>query len=196
MGIYEVIMMSEDKKVRVLGIVGSPRRGGNTETLVDEVLLGAEEAGGKTEKVILNEVEVNPCQACDKCYKDGGCVHDDDLEAIIKTMKESEIWVLGTPVYWWGPTAQMKAFIDRWYGIERAVFRGRGVILVVPSSGGSVYAKQTVEIFESIIPYLEMEHVRTIQAPGTSGPGSVRSDARMMKAAWTAGHEAVKKLGG
>jgi len=189
-------MMSEDKKVRVLGIVGSPRRGGNTETLVDEVLLGAEEAGGKTEKAILNEVEVNPCQACDKCYKDGGCVHDDDLEAIIKTMKESEIWVLGTPVYWWGPTAQMKAFIDRWYGIERAVFRGRGVILVVPSSGGSVYAKQTVEIFESIIPYLEMEHVRTIQAPGTSGPGSVRSDARMMKAAWTAGHEAVKKLGG
>ena len=196
MGIYEVIMMSEDKKVRVLGIVGSPRRGGNTETLVDEVLLGAEEAGGMTEKVILTEVEVNPCQACDKCYTDGGCVHDDDLEAIIKTMKESEIWVLGTPVYWWGPTAQMKAFIDRWYGIERAVFRGRGVILVVPSSGGSVYAKQTVEIFESIIPYLEMEHVRTIQAPGTSGPGSVRSDARMMKAAWTAGHEAVKKLGG
>jgi multimeric flavodoxin WrbA len=189
-------MMSEAKIVHVLGIVGSPRRGGNTETLVDEVLRGAEEAGGKTEKVILNEVEINPCQACDKCHREGGCVHDDDMEAIVETMKESEIWVLGTPVYWWGPTAQMKAFIDRWYGLDRAVFRGRGAILVVPSGGGAIYARQTVEMLESIIPYLRMEHVRTIQAPGSSGRGSVRSDLRTMKAAWTVGHEVVKKWGG
>jgi multimeric flavodoxin WrbA len=196
LGIYEVIMMSEDKKVRVFGIVGSPRRGGNTETLVDEVLRGAMEAGGHTEKAVLSEMDVRPCRACDACHSSGRCVIEDDMTLLLERMKDNRVWVLGTPVYWWGPTAQMKAFIDRWYGIDRAFFRGRGVILVVPSSGGSIYARQTVEMLESIIPYLQMEHVRTIQAPGTSGPGSVRSDARMLKAAWTAGHEAVKKLGG
>jgi len=183
-------------EARVLGIVGSPRRGGNTETLVDEVLRGAMEAGGHTEKAVLSEMNVQPCKACDACSRVGHCVIEDDMAGLLEKMRGSRVWVLGTPVYWWGPTAQMKAFIDRWYGIDRAIFRGRGVILVVPSGGGSIYARQTLEMLESIIPYLQMEHVRTIQAPGTSGPGSVRSDARIMKAAWTAGHEAVKKLGG
>ena len=60
---------------RILGIVGSPRRGGNTEILVDEVLAGAEEVGAFTEKIILNELNITPCQACDGCQKTGKCVH-------------------------------------------------------------------------------------------------------------------------
>ena len=194
MGIYEVIMMNEDKKVRVLGIVGSPRRGGNTETLVDEVLRGAMEAGGHTEKAVLSEMNVQPCKACDACSRVGHCVIEDDMAGLLEKMRGSRVWVLGTPVYWWGPTAQMKAFIDRWYGIDRAVFRGRGVVLIVPSGGGSRYAKLTVEMFESIIPYLGMRHIATLQAPGTSGPGSVKRNEALMNKARTTGREAVKEL--
>ena len=183
-------MMSE---ADVLGVVGSPRRGGNTEALVDEVLRGAEESGGQTEKVVLGELDVNPCRACGMCHREGVCVHEDDMAAILDKMREAEVWVLGTPVYWWGPTAQFKAFIDRWYGIDRAVFRGKGIVLVVPSGGGSSYARLTVDMLESIIPYLQMEHIQTIQAPGTSGPGSVRSDERLMKFAWITGYEALRR---
>lgn len=183
--------MSESE-VRVLGVVGSPRRGGNTETLVDEVLRGAEEAGAQTEKAVLSEMNVQPCRACDACNRTGRCVIEDDMVALLERMKGSRVWVLGTPVYWWGPTAQMKAFIDRWYGIDRAVFRGRGVVLVVPSGGGSSYARQTVEMLESIIPYLGMRHIATLQAPGTSGLGSVKRDKALMNRAWTTGRDAVK----
>jgi len=184
-------MMSEDE-ARVLGVVGSPRRGGNTETLVDEVLRGAMEAGGHTEKAILSEMNVQPCRACDACRRAGECVIRDDMAALIEQMRDSRVWVLGTPVYWWGPTAHMKAFIDRWYGLDRALFRGRGVVLVIPSGGGPSYARLTVEMLESIVPYLGMKHVRTLQAPGSSEPGSVRRDAALMKRAWSTGREAVE----
>ena len=65
--------------MHVLGIVGSPRIGGNTEVLIDEVLAGAEEAGASTEKVNLNKMEINPCQACNSCYKTGHCMQKDDM---------------------------------------------------------------------------------------------------------------------
>jgi multimeric flavodoxin WrbA len=61
--------MSE--KVSVLGVSGSPRRGGNTETLVDEVLRGAAEAGAATEKVVLAQADVSPCRACNACSRTG-----------------------------------------------------------------------------------------------------------------------------
>jgi multimeric flavodoxin WrbA len=182
----------KEEKANVLGIVGSPRRGGNTETLVDEVLRGAEEAGGHTEKAILSEMNVQPCRACDACSRVGHCVIEDDMAPLLEKMKASQVWVLGTPVYWWGPTAQMKAFIDRWYGVDRALFRGRGVVLVVPSGGGSIYARQNVEMLESIIPYLGMRQIAKLQAPGTSGPGSVKQDKTLMNRAWTTGRDAVK----
>ena len=67
---------------RVLGVVGSPRRGGNTETLVDEVLRGAEEAGATVEKMILSEMDVEPCMACNACVKNGGCVQEDDMRRL------------------------------------------------------------------------------------------------------------------
>ena len=180
-------------KTRALGIVGSPRRGGNTETLVDEALRGASEAGAETEKVILSELDIQPCTACNTCSRTGSCVFDDDMGQVIYKMSRSSVWVLGTPVYWWGPTAQTKAFIDRWYGVDRSVFTGRKVILVVPSGGGASYSDTTVKMLESIIPYLGMRHAGTLRAPGTSGPGSVRGDQALMKRAWSAGYEAAGK---
>ncbi len=184
-----------DKKSdkRVMGIVGSPRRGGNTETLVDEVLRGAEEAGGLTEKVILNELEIAPCQACDACGKTGQCVQQDDMPALLEQMQRSQVWVLGTPVYWWGPTAQFKAFLDRWYGVGRATFAGRRVILTIPLGGGASYARHAVGILTDVVDYLGIELVATVLAPGAHGPGAVRGHADVLAKARRAGREAIEK---
>ena len=181
-------------KTKALGIVGSPRRGANTDTLVEQVLKGATEAGAVAEKLLLGEMNIQPCRACNACQNTGRCVIEDDFASTLEKMKESDVWVLGTPVYWWGPTAQMKAFIDRWYGVDRAVFRGKRVVLVVPSGGGSYYARQTVEMLESIIPYLGMRHVATLQTPGTSGPDSARRNTSLMSKARETGIEVVKGL--
>lgn len=178
---------------RVLGVVGSPRRGGNTETLVDEVLRGAEEAGATVEKMILSEMDVGPCMACNACVKNGGCVQEDDMRRLLESMRRSGAWVLGTPVYWWGPTAQFKAFMDRWYGVNRDVFMGKRVVLVVPLGGGSEgYARHTVGMLRDVLSYVGAEHHATILATGTHGLGSARGNRELIEAARVAGREVVK----
>ena len=72
--------------MRVLGIVGSPRIGGNTDILVDEILSGAREAGASTEKIILNNLNIKPCQACNNCYKTGQCSQKDDMADLLDKM--------------------------------------------------------------------------------------------------------------
>jgi len=176
---------------KVLGVVGSPRKGANTDTLVEQVLKGAMEEGAKTEKLFLGEMDIKPCMACDACQDTGECLINDDFASTLEKMKQSAVWVLGTPVYWWGPTAQMKAFIDRWYGVDRSIFRDKKIALVVPSGGGSYYARQTVEILESIIPYLGMRHIATLQS-GTSGRDSSKQNRTLMDKALNIGREAVK----
>ncbi len=180
-----------------LGIVGSPRRGGNTEILVDEVLAGAQEAGALAEKFILNELEIAPCQACDACGQAGECVERDDMHMLIDKMRRSQVWVLGTPIYWWGPTAQFKTFIDRWYGWysnERQVFEGRHVILTIPLGGSEGYARHTVGMLRDIIPYLSMKPVATVLAPGTHRRGAVINQTTLLLEARQAGREAIKRL--
>ena len=179
---------------KALGIVGSPRRGANTETLVNEVLRGATEAGASTEKILLGEMDIRPCRACNGCRGTNRCVIDDDFASAHEKLRESDVWGLGTPVSWCGPTAQMKVFIDRWYGLERDLFRGKRIVLAVPSGGGSSYSQLTVEMLESIIPYLGMRHVATLKAAGTSGHDSVRRNTVLLNEASAAGREAVKGL--
>jgi NAD(P)H-dependent FMN reductase len=184
--------VQESTHAQVLGIVGSPRRGGNTEILVDEVLAGAKEAGALTEKVILNELDIAPCQACDACREAGQCAQQDDLAKLLEQMQRSQVWVLGTPVYWWGPTAQFKAFFDRWYGAGQVKFEGQRVILAIPLGGGASLARHTVGMLTDALNYLRAEIAATVLAPGAYDLGAVRSHAAVLAAARRAGREAVE----
>ena len=151
-------------------------------------------AGATTEKVILAQSNVGPCKACNVCSKTGICIQADDMEAIIDKMKTSKIWVLATPVYWWGPTAQMKAFIDRWYAIPKELFKGRRIILVISSGGGETYAKLTVQMMSEIIQYLDMEKYRVLQAAGAETKTSARNNTDLMLEAHAVGFDSVKTL--
>jgi len=190
-------MMTEMNHKQVLGIVGSPRHGGNTEILVDEVLRGAEEAGAQAEKVILSKLDIGPCRGCDGCRKNGTCVQQDDMPALLKQMERSQVWVLGTPVYWWGPTAQFKAFLDRWYGVQcganrGAMFEGQRTILVIPLE--DTYedtARHTTGMLQDVMAYLKMEHFATILATGVLDRGEVREHPDVLAKAHRAGREAI-----
>ena len=189
-------MPKDANQERVLGIVGSPRRRGNTETLVDEVLRGAEEAGALVEKVILSELGIGPCRACDACLKTGECEQRDGMPTLLEQMERSQVWVLGTPIYWWGPTAQFKAFIDRWRpaGAGRIVtFKGRRVILIIPledTDAGT--ARHTIGMLTDMLDYLKMELFTTVVAPGVLHRGEVREHPDVLAQARRAGQEAVE----
>lgn len=181
-----VVVPYENK--HVLGIVGSPRRGGNTETLVDTILASAVEQGATSEKVILNELDIAPCQACNGCQRTGSCIHSDDMEQLLNLMDQSEVWVLGTPIYWWGPTAQFKTFVDRWYGVDQRKFQGKQIIAAIPMGGGNEhYARHTIGMIKDICNYLGMKYIQTVVAPGMNGRGSVRESSRVIESARAAG---------
>ena len=187
-------MSNTTDHTRILGIVGSPRRNGNTEILIDEVLCGAEEAGALGEKVILNELNITPCQACDECGKKGRCVVQDDMPGLLEQMQRSQVWVLGTPIYYWGPTAQFKAFIDRWYGAKQVTFEGRRVILAISLGGDTSFARHTIGMLKDALDWQKTELVATVLAPGAFGLGAVRRHTDVLAMAHRAGREAVKGL--
>ena len=85
----------------VLIISSSPRKGGNSDTLCDEFKKGAEEAGNRVDKIRLAELSIDYCSACYACKKLGYCVKQDDMEQVIAKMRDADVIVLATPVYFY-----------------------------------------------------------------------------------------------
>ncbi len=190
--------MPDGDPVRVLGVVGSPRRGGNTDILVDHILKGARDAGARVEKVMLSELQIAPCRACYACETTGRCAQADDMEDLFEKLNDSGVWVLGTPVYWWGPTAQMKAFVDRWFaGVRsrdaRDILSGHSVVLAVPMGDTDpATARHVVGMFEDALRFVRSEVVDSVLAPGAYDAGDVRKMPEVLERARRAGEQAVR----
>jgi len=99
--------------VTVLGISGSPHRHGNTETLLDRFLEGAQAAGASVEKVVLKDLDFTPCRGCNACHKDGTCIVKDAAPPLFERMMAADCVAIASPIYSMGITAQLKGFIDR-----------------------------------------------------------------------------------
>jgi len=100
----------------IIGVSGSPRRGGNSDRILDSILAGASEAGTDTGTLHISGMEMSSCIGCERCRKDKVCTRfDDDLTPHYPQISLAEGIVLVTPVYNYNMTAWMKAFIDRMY---------------------------------------------------------------------------------
>jgi len=99
--------------MKVLGITGSPRRGGNTDLLLAEFLRGAASKGAEIKTIVLNDLSFIPCQHCDACLKKGICRYEDDMQLIYQELEVADRIVLASPIHFAGVSAQMKTMIDR-----------------------------------------------------------------------------------
>ena len=99
--------------VKVLGLFGSPRKGGNTDLLLAEALKGAAAAGAKVEEIHLSDCKITPCRGCIGCFKDGICVIMDEMQQLYPRLLEADIVILASPVYFYGITGWAKAMVDR-----------------------------------------------------------------------------------
>lgn len=97
----------------MLVINGSPRKGGNTETVLNAFVEGAKEAGAEVTVIRLVEIDHKNCKGCNSCHKNGVCVIRDALTPVFDQMLQSDILVLASPIYSMSVTAEMKSFIDR-----------------------------------------------------------------------------------
>jgi len=100
--------------MKVIGILGSPRIGGNSDVLLSQALAGAKESGADVEKIILDRKHIAGCKDCKKCNKMGVCAIKDDMADIQKRILDAYAIIHASPVYFWSMTAQMKAYLDRW----------------------------------------------------------------------------------
>lgn len=135
--------------MRILGIVGSPRKGGNTEILMSEVLKVAREAGFETEMFRMSEKQVAPCDACGTCFQMGECVVQDDMQELYSMLEKADAVIFGSPVYFGTVSAQMKAIMDRMFALlrQRALKDKVAGALVVTRRVGAIQARSLLYSF-------------------------------------------------
>lgn len=179
--------------MKVLGVVGSPRKKGNTDILIDEVLQGSKAAGAEFDKIFLNDLKIKPCRAecSDYCKKIGYCKINDDMSPLYDKLFESDAIILGTPVYWYGPSAQLKTFIDRWYAFchpkHVQKMKGKKFVLIAPLEETDKSAAQPlVNMIKKSLDYLDSKfHAKLIVSAGEKG--EVKKNEQAMKEAYKIG---------
>ena len=134
------------KKVLILS--GSPRKGGNSDTLCDEFMRGAVEAGNEVEKIRVAEKKIGYCTACYHCQKSGGeCAIKDDMEEILQKIIDTDAIVLSSPVYFYSIDAQLKTVIDRTVARWTEVRDKEFYYIVTCADESSESAERTIECF-------------------------------------------------
>ncbi len=150
--------------MNVLGIVGSPRKGSNTDLLVSALLYGAGASNNQVEKLNLYDTEILPCIDCRAC-KNGAnqCLLSDGMQTIYQKLEDTDTIVFGSPLYWYGPSAKMKLLIDRLRPyIASKKLNGKKAVLIIPSEEGPDACNLTVEMFERSFKYLGIKLVGKI----------------------------------
>ena len=186
---HKSIVQRRERVLKVIGVCGSPRRSGNTETLIDHILTGAKECGAETAKVILDEHLIHPIRECANCRVNGGCAQEDDALVLIHRVLEADAVAFGTPLYWWGPSAQLKLFIDRWncwLAEVKAGFAGKRAVLAIAQGGELEVARHLVGMFEMIAQHVGLDFGGCVHAIGGER-GAAAQDSEALTRAETLG---------
>jgi multimeric flavodoxin WrbA len=158
--------------MKIVGIVGSPRKGGNTEIMVREALKAAEERGAETRLFLVADHAIGPCDGCGACLEGEGCVGEDDMQGLYDDLAWADGIIFGTPVYFVNVTAQAKAVIDRTFALlHGSKLRGKVAAAIVVAR--RVGAGQVLSLL-----YTWFAVHRMIIAGGALGYGREKGDVR------------------
>ncbi|MFC1908114.1 flavodoxin family protein [Chloroflexota bacterium] len=189
--------------MRVLGIAGSPRRDGNTDLLLGEVVRGAASQGADVKTIILNNSKITPCQHCDGCLESGRCRLKDDMQMVYSELEQADRIVLASPIQFMGLTAQMKAMIDRCQALW-----ARKYILKLPPLGDrrerkgffiSVGGRRIANLFEpalvmikTLFRILDITYAGELLFPGVDEKGAIAKHSDALHQAFLAGQKLVE----
>jgi multimeric flavodoxin WrbA len=178
----------EEKKVLVL--LGSPRKKGNSAILADRIAKGARAAGAKVETVFLHGLNIAPCNSCYACQKKGskGCAIQDAMQDLYPKLLAADAWVIASPVYWFTMSAQTKLFMDRCFALlayGQNAFAGKRIAIAMsygdadPFASGCVNALRT---FQDAFRYTGAKIVGMVYGSAL-GAGEIQANELLMKAA-------------
>jgi len=178
--------------MKILGIVCSPRKEGNTEILVREALAGAAEKGAETELLHLADLKISPCTACEACSETGECIIEDDMKEIYPKLLSADGIIIGTPVYFWTVSAQAKLLMDRTYAKLGGDLGGKvcGAIAVAAGRGTS----NVLTLLNTFFLIHGMRPVSSGISAYGSKKGDVKKDERRMRQARDLGQRIVEAI--
>jgi len=174
--------------LKILALIGSPRKGGNTDLIVEKTLKGSEVKAHLYDKIYLYNFEISPCIDCRKCKKgDCVCVINDSMQEIYPKMDEADLIIFGTPNYWYGPSAKMKLLIDRMRPyVANKKLQGKKAVVIIPAAEGPKACGPLIEMFRMAFDYLEMEFVGQILGTAYER-GEIRDDQEALENAYHLG---------
>ena len=155
--------------IRIIGIVGSPHRHGNTTYLLQQALEKARETGAASRLVHLEDYEVRPCLGCKRCV--GNCVQSDDMPLIYDELLKSDGIILASPVYFGTMSAQLKTFIDRTRVLRHNDFALANKVFGAIAVAGRRNGGQETTLVEMITAFLRHGVLVVNNGPGTSQYG-------------------------
>jgi len=175
---------------RVLVLLGSPRKNGNSALLAGRIAAGAKKAGAKTETVYLHGLDISPCEACFKCQKprSKGCSINDDMQRLFRKMVEADAWVIASPAYWFNMSAQTKIWMDRSLALsayQKMPFTGKRIAVAMsyggedPFDSGCINALRT---FQDAYRYAGARIVGMVYGNAMKA-GEIRKNKTLLKAA-------------
>jgi len=188
--------------MKVTAFVASPRKKGNTDTLVDRFLEGAKRAGADTEKIYLYDCTINPCQGCYKnCWitpKD--CVRwADDMDQLIQKVISSDLTVFASPVYMASYTVQLTAFFERCIPVMNVdlknmkilenKFKGKNVVVaLVHDFPNPAVADIPFQAMEYVLQKnFQMNIVGKLHVPGVRDEGDIKKKEDKLQEAYQMG---------
>jgi len=188
--------------MKVLGIMGSPRRNSNTEILLDRALEGAREAGAEVEKVLVSTLKISPCLEIYACRKDGNCAIKDDMQSLYGKLLEADHVILASPMFFYGVTSQSKAVIDRCQALwvrKHVLGMGkedkrerRGLFISVGATRGTKLFDGAVLTVKYFFDAIGVKYSGDLLVRGVDNKGQIKEHPAVLEDAFLLGQELVR----
>ena len=165
----------------ILLLVGSPRKKGNTGIMADYIFNHPSLSSFQISKLFLYDYDIKPCVDCRGCKRgDMVCIVEDEMEKIYKKIDDTDILIIGSPIYWFGPTAITKLLLDRlrpYYANKK--MRGKKGVLLLPAGSGEGDCDLTIEMFKRSFDALGVEFLGAVTAEAYDA-GDVKNDTKIV----------------
>jgi len=189
--------------VKVVGLMGSPRSGGNTDILLDAALEGAREAGGEAEKVVIGKLDLRACRECDSCMETGECVVSDGMVKVYDLLRSLDVLIVASPIFFSSVTAQTKTLIDRcqciWarkYLLNAPIGGGRRRVGAFLAVGGRQRAgfEHAAAVVRTFFLSADIEYAGELTFPGIDEKGAILGHPTALREAKELGRRLVSIL--
>lgn len=191
--------------MKVLGIYGSPRQGGNSDLLLDQALEGARSAGASIEKVYARDLKMSGCLECGGCTPTGICVVQDDMAPVYPLLEEAGVTILSSPIFFYGVTAQLKALVDRVQAMwskrllekklpeqRKRYDHGKGYLIAVGATKGKTLFDGSQMMAKYFFDALDMSYEGGLFYKGIETKGNINANPEALREAYALGVKAVR----